>query len=220
MVKIFIADDHKILREGIRKILELEEDFVVVGEASDGEETLAKLKICKPDILLIDINMPRLNGIEVLRRLSGIKVPTKAIVLTIHDDENYAFEVVKAGASGYLLKDIDSNMLITAIRSVVQGESFFQPTLAKRLFEEMIRRSNKGETLESTDSKPKLTRRELHVIELMGKGMSNMDIAKALFLSEKTVKNHLTNIFRKLNVNDRTKAVLYAIKHKMLILSE
>lgn len=220
MVKIFIADDHKILREGIRKILELEEDFVVVGEASDGEETLTKLKTCKADILLIDINMPRLNGIEVLRRLSGIKTPIKAIILTIHDDENYALEVVKAGASGYLLKDIDSNMLITAIKSVAQGESFFHPTLAKRLFEEMIRRNNKGETFESTDNIPKLTRRELHVIDLMGKGMSNMDIANALFLSEKTVKNHLTNIFRKLNVNDRTKAVLYAIKHKMLILSE
>lgn len=220
-IKILIADDHVLLRQGIRNVLELESDLTIIGEAADGEEAISRVAELMPDIILLDINMPRLNGLEVTRLLSASQPNTKVIVLTMHDDENYVVEVIKAGAAGYLLKDIEPGMLVKAIRTVYDGQSFIYPTLAKKLFGEIKRQEiNKQEAAQSAERRreERLTYREIEVLERICQGMSNQVIAQNLFLSEKTVKNHLTNIFRKINVTDRTQAVLYAIKHKIVIL--
>lgn len=220
-IKIIIADDHVLLRQGIRNVLELEEDLKVIGEAGDGEQAVQQVALLLPDILLLDINMPKMNGLEVIRRVIEQQGTVRIIVLTMHDDENYVLEVIKAGAVGYLLKDIEPGMLVKAIRAVHEGESFIYPSLAKKLFGEInrqhIRNQEAAKVYERTKEE-RLTYREIEVLEMVCKGMSNQDVAKKLFLSEKTVKNHLTNVFRKINVTDRTQAVLYAIKNKIVII--
>ena len=229
-IKIIIADDHALLRQGIRNVLELEEDLLVIGEAGDGEQAVEKTVELMPDILLLDINMPKFNGLEVIRKVNEQAKAVKIIVLTMHDDENYVMEVIKAGAVGYLLKDIEAGMLVTAIRTVYDGESFIYPTLAKKLFGQINRQHEqsleaartlerqKEDKEERDDKEERLSYREIEVLVMVCKGLSNQEAAKQLFLSEKTVKNHLTNIFRKIGVTDRTQAVLYAIKNKIVVL--
>ncbi|HMM19565.1 MAG TPA: response regulator transcription factor [Selenomonadales bacterium] len=221
-IRILIADDHALLRQGIKNVLELEKDFTIVAEAGDGEEAVRKAGEFNPDIALLDINMPRLSGLEVTKRIRAAYPEVKVIILTIHDDDSYVVEVVKAGAAGYLLKDIEPGMLVKAIRTVHDGESFIYPTLAKKLFGEINRleeeRRHGATTLFQHGRDERLTLRELEVLQLIAKGLSNHEIAQRLFLSEKTVKNHLTNIFRKIDVADRTQAVLYAIKNKIVVL--
>lgn len=227
-IKIMIADDHALLRQGIRNVLELEDDLLVIGEAGDGEQAVEKTVELMPDILLLDINMPKFSGLEVIRKINEQVKSVKIIVLTMHDDENYVMEVIKAGAVGYLLKDIEAGMLVTAIRTVYEGESFIYPTLAKKLFGQISREheqsqeaarkleKQKEEKEDRDDKEERLSYREIEVLVMVCKGLSNQEAAKQLFLSEKTVKNHLTNIFRKIGVNDRTQAVLYAIKNKIV----
>jgi len=221
-IRILIADDHVLLRQGIRNVLEFEEDFDIVAEAGDGEEAVKKAGEFLPDIALLDINMPKLNGLEVTQRIRHSFPSVKVIILTIHDDQSYVVEVVKAGAVGYLLKDVEPGMLIKAIRTVYDGESFIYPTLAKKLFGEITRlegeRRQGSVNFFQNGRDERLTLRELEVLQFVAKGLSNQEIAGQLFLSEKTVKNHLTNIFRKIDVNDRTQAVLYAIKNKLVML--
>ena len=220
-IKIMIADDHALLRQGIKNVLDLEEDFQVIGEASDGRQTIEKAIVLAPDILLLDINMPKFNGLDVIKKINEQQQNIKIIVLTIHDDEHYVLEVVKAGAMGYLLKDIEPGMLVTAIRTVYAGDSFIYPTLAKKLFSEFSRQQDnlcKVVSVSGNRREEGLTNREFEVLQGVCQGLSNQELAKSLFLSEKTVKNHLTNIFRKIGVNDRTQAVLYAIRNKIVIL--
>lgn len=219
--KILIADDHALLRQGIKRVLNFEDDLEVVGEAGDGQEALARTLVLRPDILLLDLNMPGLSGLEVARQLQAAKSKTKIIVLTIHDSDNYVLELLKNGALGYLLKDVEPSMLIKAIHVVQEGNIFVYPQLAERLFGGMDDDDDikeKAREMWRESRSERLTSREMDVLACIAKGFSNQDIAQALFVSEKTVKNHLTNIFRKLNVNDRTQALIYVLKHKILTL--
>ena len=216
--EILIADDHQLLREGIRNFLSLEPDFEIIGEAANGEEAVARAIELRPDGLLLDINMPKANGIEVASRLKESCPAVRILALTIHDDQNYMMNMIQSGAAGYLLKDVEPSMMVQAVRRVYAGESYVEPSLTKKLFQGITNREEKkvAPAAPGITEGDRLSAREIEVLRLIGKGMSNAEIARTLYLSEKTVKNHLTNIFRKIDVTDRTQAVLYAIKHKIV----
>lgn len=212
-IKVVIADDHALLREGLAKILSLESNFLIVGEANCGDEAIALTRTLKPDVVLMDINMPGLNGIEATKIIKEEMPQVEIIALTIHEDEEYIFELVRAGVSGYILKDIQPEQLIKAIKDVAEGKTAIQPNITAKLLGEFNRLSDRKTNMFSCDQ---LTARELEVIKLIAQGMPNKEIASTLYISEKTVKNHITNIFRKLNVEDRTQAALFALKNKIV----
>ncbi|NLX62377.1 MAG: response regulator transcription factor [Tissierellia bacterium] len=211
-ITVMISDDHALMREGLKQLLELEKDIAVVCQAKDGHETVEKILIHEPDVLLLDINMPNLNGIDVLRRLRDLGVDTKVIILTIHDDKEYLLETMKMGADGYVLKDSDANSLIRAIKDVKEGKTYIQPSIASMLKEEI---SSKDEADEEQRKIESLTNREYEVLTLIAEGLNNKEIAKKLYISEKTVKNHVSNIFKKLEVNDRIQAAIFAFKNNI-----
>ena len=220
-IKILIADDHALLRQGIKRVLNFEDDLEVVGEASEGQEALSRTLVLQPDVLLIDLNMPGLSGIEVTKQLVAARVKTRIIALTVHDSDRYVLEMLRNGALGYILKDVEPTMLIKAIHVVANGGTFVYPKLAERIFGGLADGADvkaKAREMWRDGRGDRLTAREMDVLACIAKGFSNQDIAKALFVSEKTVKNHLTNIFRKLNVNDRTQALIYVLKHKIVSL--
>lgn len=208
-VKILLVDDHTLLRQGLRKLLELEPWLMVVGEAGTGEEALEKARDLNPDVVLLDINMPGMNGVEATSLLKREQPNIRVIILTIHKDDEYIFEAIKAGASGYILKDVETQELVKAIRKTVEGDSIIDQTLASRLFREFSRISHKNPAENLIHP---LTEREKEILSLLVQGYSNRGLAEALFISEKTVKNHISNIFRKLEVGDRTQAVVKALK--------
>jgi two-component system response regulator DegU len=212
-IKVVIVDDHPLMREGLRKILEMNEAIEVVDEAGDGQGAINIARRLKPDVILMDINMPGTNGIEatrvIKRELPGVGI----IALTIHEEEEYVLELVRAGVSGYVLKDINPAKLIETIKTVAQGHSIIDPSITSKIFGEI---SRLGKYRRSREDWETLTDREMDVLKLMAQGCSNKEIANNLSISEKTVKNHITNIFRKLEVDDRTQAVLFAIKHRLV----
>ena len=218
-IRILIADDHQLLREGIRNFLSLEPDFEIVGEATNGEEAVTQAMALRPDVLLLDINMPKANGIEVAGRLKESCPEVRILALTIHDDQNYMMNMIQSGAAGYLLKDVEPSMMVQAIRRVAAGESYVEPSLTKKLFQGITNREEKKviPAAPGITEGDRLSAREIEVLRLIGKGMSNAEIARTLYLSEKTVKNHLTNIFFFFFFTDRTHAILYAVKHKNVI---
>ncbi|BAF59625.1 response regulator [Pelotomaculum thermopropionicum SI] len=212
-IRVLIADDHALVREGLCKILSMEKSIEVVGEAENGEQAIKLALKIIPDIILMDINMPKTKGIEATRIIKSRLPEVGIIALTIHDQEEYLFELIKAGISGYVLKDISPDLLIQTILGVTRGESFIPPSMTAKVFAEFTRLS----TISSRYSHPLgLTRREVDVLRLVAQGDSNRSIAQKLFISEKTVKNHLTSIFQKLGVDDRTQAALHAVKNKII----
>ena len=209
-VKVMIADDHSMIREGLKQLLELEGDFEVIEEACDGVECLEKLQKTTPDVLLLDINMPNMNGLEVLTNIRKQRIKVKVLVLTVHNEVEYLLKAVDIGINGYLLKDSESAELKKAILTVVNGEDYIQPSLIPLLNAKMIDRNKDNVKIES------LTRRELDVLKLLAVGMYNKEIAEQLNISDRTVKNHVSNIFKKICVTDRTQAAVFAIRNNLI----
>ena len=209
-IKIMIADDHSMIREGLKNLLELDGDIQVIAEAVDGEDCLNKLQVVKPDVLLLDINMPKKNGLEVLKSLKSKKSKLKVLVLTVHNEIEYLMKAVDIGVNGYVLKDSESAELKKAIFTVAEGESYIQPSLIPALNAKMIETNKDAEKIKS------LTKRELDVLKLLEVGMYNKEVGKRLEISERTVKNHVSNIFKKLGVTDRTQAAVFAIRNNLV----
>ncbi|MGM0777997.1 MAG: response regulator [Bacillota bacterium] len=217
--KIVIIDDHQLFREGVKRILDFEKSFSVVAEGDDGSEAMALVEEYDPDVIIMDINMPNTNGVEATRQLINKYPQSKVIILSIHDDENYVTHALKTGASGYLLKEMDADALVEAVKVVADGGSYLHPKVTHNLVNEYRRLAAEG-TSNSSYSQVEirrplhlLTRRECEVLQLLADGKSNRGIGEALYISEKTVKNHVSNILQKMNVNDRTQAVVVAIKN-------
>ena len=209
-INVMIADDHSMIREGLKQLLELDGDFQVIAEACDGEDCLNKLAVQIPDILLLDINMPNLNGLEVLQKIRSENIKIKVLVLTVHNEVEYLLKAVDIGVNGYLLKDSGSAELKKAIISVMNGEDYIQPSLIPVLNSKMIDRNHDNALIEE------LTRRELQVLKLLAVGKYNKEVAEELEISERTVKNHVSNIFKKIHVTDRTQAAVFAIRNNLI----
>ncbi len=205
-----------MVREGLKQLIELNENIEVIDQAGNGEEVIQKALEKKPDVILMDINMPVLNGIEAVKKLKEKNSPCKIIMLTIHDEIEYLFETVEMGIDGYILKDSESEVLINAIKTVYKGETYIQPNMAVHLVKKANRIKNGNNKNNIKEEKNQLTKRELEVLKLITEGLLNKEIAHKLCISEKTVKNHVSNIFKKIDVYDRTQAAVYAIKEKIV----
>ncbi|HLO11952.1 MAG TPA: response regulator transcription factor [Pseudoneobacillus sp.] len=218
---IVIIDDHQLFREGVKRILEFEPSFEVVAEGDDGSEALKLVEKYHPDVIIMDINMPKINGVEATRNLIENYPDSKVLILSIHDDENYVSHALKTGATGYILKEMDADALVDAVKVVAEGGSYLHPKVTHNLVKEYRRLAiNEGndngaqfQQVEVRRPLHLLTRRECEVLQMLADGKSNRGIGEALFISEKTVKNHVSNILQKMNVNDRTQAVVEAIKN-------
>lgn len=210
MINIMITDDHSMIREGLKSLLELDGDIKVIAEAVDGQDCLNKLETVTPDVLLLDINMPVMNGLDVLKNLKLRKNKVKVLVITAHNEVEYLMKAVDIGVNGYVLKDSESAVLKKAIVSIAAGENYIQPSLIPALNAKMIEKNEDGVKLEN------LTSREIEVLKLLAVGMYNKEIAETLNISERTVKNHVSNIFKKLNVTDRTQAAVFAIRNAIV----
>lgn len=209
-IRVMITDDHILMREGIKQLLEFDGFIEVIAEAADGNECLEKLENVKPDVLLLDINMPNKNGIEVLEEIRKKKMDLKVLILTVHNEVEYLLKAVDIGVDGYILKDSESSELKKAINSVLEGENYIQPSLIPALNSRLVNRDVDREKIDL------LTRRELEVLIQVANGMFNKEIAINLNISERTVKNHISNIFKKIEVNDRTQAAVFAIKNNLI----
>ncbi|AIE61365.1 Transcriptional regulatory protein DegU [Bacillus methanolicus MGA3] len=218
--KIVIIDDHQLFREGVKRILDFEKSFEVVAEGDDGKDAIHLVEQYHPDVVIMDINMPHTNGIEATQQLIEKYPESRVIILSIHDDENYVTHALKTGASGYLLKEMDADALVEAVKVVAEGGSYIHPKVTHNLVKEYRRLATETGNGESYPPNGEirrplhlLTRRECEVLQLLADGKSNLGFGEALFISEKTVKNHVSNILQKMNVNDRTQAVVVAIKN-------
>lgn len=212
IIKVMIVDDHTLIREGIGQILGLEDDISVIAHAADGEEAILKAMKYEPHVVLLDINMPKLNGIETLRRFKDLGIRSRVIILTINEDKQYIFETLKIGADGYILKDSDADSLIRGIRQVAMGRKYIQPSVEELVAVSSDCNDCQNEGIEKIKS---LTKREYEVLTLISEGLNNKDIADKLYISEKTVKNHVSNIFKKLELNDRVQATIFSYKNNI-----
>ncbi len=210
MIKLMIVDDHKMIREGLKTLLEFDENILVIEEADNGKECLSKLRSVKPDIILLDINMPEMNGIETLKALNRKKNRPKVLMLTVHNEIEYLIKAVDIGVDGYILKDSESKELIRAVYSVNEGEKFIQPSLIPLLNSKLIARDLDQEKIE------KLSSREIEVLKLVAMGLFNKEIGEKLDISERTVKNHMSNIFKKIDCTDRTQAAVFCIRNGLV----
>jgi two-component system NarL family response regulator len=215
---VLVVDDHALFRRGLEMVLRAEPDIVVVGEAEDGTDAVAKACETLPDIVLLDVRMPRRSGIEACRAIKDAVPSAKIIMLTVSDEEADLYDAIKAGAMGYLLKEVSIEDVASAIRAVHGGQSLISPSMASKLlteFASMIKKDGERQQVPA----PRLTDREMEVLRLVAKGMNNRDIAKDLFISENTVKNHIRNILEKLQLHSRMEAVVYAVREKMIEIS-
>ena len=210
IIRVIIADDHPVVREGLSAMLSREEDIRVVGEAENGVQAVSKARELQPDIVLMDLRMPELDGVEAMRQIGAHNPNIKFIVLTTYDNDEYIFRGIEAGARGYLLKDAPRQELFKAIRGVYKGESLLQPAVAGKVLDRFAQLSRQTQVPEA------LSERELEVIKLMAKGSANKEIAAELFISESTVKSHIASIFQKLEVGDRTEAVTQALQKGLI----
>jgi len=212
-IRVLICDDHALFRRGLIMVLESEEGIEEVAEAEDGKEAIQQAEEVVPDVVLMDVRMPRMSGIEATRVIVESVPTAKVLMLTVSDDEEDLYEAVKAGATGYLLKEISIEEVANAIRAVVTGQSLISPSMASKLLSEF---NNLARQAQQKVIAPKLTDRELQVLKLVAQGMSNREAAETLFISENTVKNHVRNILEKLHLHSRTEAVVYAVREKLL----
>lgn len=222
-IRVVIVDDHQLFREGLKRIINLEEEMEVIAEFSDGNGIIDNYQSIEPDVILMDINMPKVNGVEATKKVKQLYPEARIMILSIHDDEGYVFETLRAGASGYLLKDMEAETLITAIKAVADGNAYIHPEITGKVIDEYRRLSsrenNNSSGLEpifftkAIDWHEVLTNREIEVLQLMAEGNSNRSIGEKLYISEKTVKNHVSNILQKMDVEDRTQAVITAVKN-------
>ena len=212
-IRVLVVDDHALFRRGLEIVLAAEEDIQVVGEAGDGAEAVDKAADLLPDIVLMDVRMPKRGGIEACTSIKEVAPSAKIIMLTISDEEADLYDAIKAGATGYLLKEISTDEVATAIRAVADGQSQISPSMASKLLTEF---NNLAKQAQQKVLAPKLTDRELQVLKLVAQGLSNREVAEELFISENTVKNHVRNILEKLHLHSRMEAVVYAVREKLL----
>lgn len=216
-IRILLADDHVVVRQGTRELLEREADLEVVAEASDGEAAVRLAAEHMPDVAIMDISMPKMNGIDATRQIKAANPGVSILILTAYDDDQYIFALLEAGAAGYLLKNVHAEELVRAVRAVASGEAVLQPSIARRVVNRFAPSEDKHAEVSALDQ---LTEREIEVLKLAAKGMKNQDIARELFLSIRTVQTHLSNIFSKMGVGSRTEAVLDALKRGWLKLED
>lgn len=210
MIQVMIVDDHKMIREGLKKLIEFDAEIKVVEQAKDGNDCLSKLEFSTPDVILLDINMPERDGIETLKIIKERKKYPKVLVLTVHNEVEYLIKAIDIGVDGYILKDSESAELKKAIKAVRDGENYIQPSLIPALNSQLLNRDT------DKDKISLLTNRELEVLVQVANGMFNKEIATNLNISERTVKNHISNIFKKIDVSDRTQAAVFAIKNNII----
>lgn len=217
-IRVLVVDDHALFRRGLEMVLRSEPDIEVVGEASDGHEAVQQAGELLPDVVLMDIRMPKRTGIEACLAIKEVTPSAKIVMLTISDEEEDLFEAVKAGAAGYLLKEISIDEVASAVRAVDGGQSLINPSMAAKLINEfaaLARREDNEERPQQVPA-PRLTDREMEVLRLVARGLNNRDIARELYISENTVKNHIRNILEKLQLHSRMEAVVYAVREKLL----
>ena len=215
VLRVLIVDDHALFRRGLQMVLQQEEDIEVVGEAADGAEAIEQAVELMPDVVLMDVRMPKRSGIEATQQIRDSLPHAKILMLTISDEEQDLYEAIKAGASGYLLKEISIEEVADAIRSVWAGQSRISPSMASKLLSEFAAMSKRADERQQVPA-PRLTEREMEVLRLVAQGLNNRDIAAQLFISENTVKNHIRNILEKLHLHSRMEAVVYAVREKLL----
>lgn len=211
-ITTMVVDDHKMIREGLKQLIEFDGEIEVIAEASSGKECLKVLETVTPDVILLDINMPDMSGIEVLKELKKINKHLRVLMLTVHSEVEYLIKAVDIGVEGYVLKDSDSSELVKAIKEIHKGGNYIQPQLIPILNHSLINRKQEKTMVD------KLTKREVEVLTYIAKGMFNKDIAEVMGISERTVKNHISNIFKKIDVLDRTQAAVFAIKNDIVSL--
>jgi two-component system, NarL family, response regulator NreC len=213
-IRILLADDHPMVRSGLIKLLEPYKEFVVVGEAGDGEEAVAMTKKLEPDIVIIDLSMPKLSGIEATKLIRKNNPTTKVLVLTMHDNEEYVYQIFKCGAGGYMLKNTGKDDLAAAIRAVAKGETFFSPRVSEIMVSAYLRKADVREELPLSNEDVLLTKREKEILFYIADGLNNSQIAEKLFISARTVDTHRTNIMQKLDIHDAANLVRYALSKK------
>ncbi len=214
-IKILLADDHSVVRSGLRSIFKTNKDFSVIGEAANGVDALRLASRLKPDVVILDISMPKMNGIEAARAIKEKLPETKILILTVQEKEEYVYEMIRAGANGYVLKDAEKSEIFKAVRTVVSGNQFFSPHISKLIVDYFVKRKKEAEKTPASTEK-ELTKREMEILRLVAQGCSSREIAEKLYLSASTINTHRANLMQKLNIHDTAGLVRFALQQGYL----